>query len=123
LAVTVLTSHDDNDLRAIGYSDTAHELVMRRVRQAVAAGADGVIASGHEVGAIRPVVPPGFKIVVPGIRRESDAANDQKRVATPASAIAAGADHLVVARPIIEAKDPRGAAEIFLDDIRRTLGA
>ncbi len=121
LAVTVLTSHDDKDLKALGYSESVSELVMRRVTQAVAAGADGVIASGREVAAIRPRVPPGFKIVVPGIRRASDAAHDQKRVATPESAIGAGADHIVVARPIIEAKDPRAAAEAFLEDIRKAV--
>jgi orotidine-5'-phosphate decarboxylase len=123
LAVTVLTSYDDQDLKALGYQETVAELVRRRAGQAVAAGADGVITSGHEVAALRPLVPPGFKIVVPGIRRESDTANDQKRVATPTSAIAAGADHLVVARPIVAAKDPKGAAEAYLDDIRKALGA
>ena len=123
LAVTVLTTYDDEDLKALGYKESVSELVLRRAREAVSRGVDGVIVSGREVAAVRPQVPPGFKIVVPGIRRAGDAANDQKRIATPQAAIASGADHLVVARPIIEAKDPRGAALSFLEDIQTGLGA
>ncbi len=126
LAVTVLTSLDLDDLRAMGYAaDSVESLVLARAQQAQAAGCAGVIASGREAQAIRaavgrPMTAFGepFRIVTPGIRPApaadgtlAGAVNDQKRVMTPADAFAAGADYIVVGRPIRDAADPRAAAE------------
>lgn len=122
LSVTVLTSLDAGDLEALGYQGmSVRELVLRRAKTALALGADGVIASGEEAGPIREVAGGKLTIVTPGIRRAQDAANDQKRIATPARAIAAGSDHLVVGRPITRAQDPRRVAEEILDDVAGAL--
>jgi orotidine-5'-phosphate decarboxylase len=113
LAVTVLTSLDRGDLDAamIEAGDPA-AIVVERARRAFAAGADGVIASPQEAAAIRALPEAaGRLIVTPGVRPAGSSANDQKRVATPAEAIRAGADHLVIGRPIWAAADPRAAAE------------
>lgn len=110
LGVTVLTSLDQQALLDIGYNDNAEKLVMRRVEQALAAGIDGVVSSPLEAAAIRAVVPDSFLVVTPGVRPAGAAKGDQKRVATPASALASGASHLVVGRPITQADDPRSAA-------------
>lgn len=118
LAVTVLTSLDDSDLREQGIgSATASELVVHRARLAHAAGFDGVIASGQEAAAVRAATSPGFLIVTPGIRLSEGADGDQARVLTPAKAIAAGASHLVVGRPITAAVDPRAAARVIIEAI------
>lgn len=120
LAVTVLTSLDDADLHEQGItSSSAAELVLHRARLAQAAGFDGVIASGHEAAAVRAATGPDFRIVTPGIRLAEGADADQARVLTPAKAIAAGASHLVVGRPITEAADPRAAARTIIDLIAR----
>jgi orotidine-5'-phosphate decarboxylase len=111
LGVTVLTSLDQAALGAIGYSDTAESLVMRRVQQALEAGIDGVVASPLEAAAIRAVVPKDFLVVTPGVRPKGAAAGDQKRIATPSSALRSGASHLVIGRPITQADDPRQAAQ------------
>ncbi len=122
LCVTVLTSLNADDLKEIGYKDIGvRDLVRLRVRKALEAGADGVIASGEEVEAIRELAGDKLKIVTPGIRRSSDRLHDQKRIATPGQAIAAGADHLVVGRPITQASDPRAAAEEILREIAETV--
>lgn len=110
LGVTVLTSLDRQALDDIGYNDNAEDLVMRRVHQALEAGIDGVVASPLEAAAIRAAVPDSFLIVTPGVRPAGAAVGDQKRVATPAAALASGATHLVIGRPITQAKDPRAAA-------------
>jgi len=110
LGVTVLTSLDKTALEAIGYHDTAETLVMRRVKQAIDAGMDGVVSSPLEAAAIRTVVPKDFLIVTPGIRMPDGEAGDQKRISTPRDALKNGASHLVVGRPITAAKDPRQAA-------------
>jgi orotidine-5'-phosphate decarboxylase len=110
LAVTVLTSLSDADLVELGYGHTARELVERRVRQAVAAGCDGVVASPQEAALARQIGGPGFLVVTPGVRPDWSAKNDQARAATPAEALAAGASHLVCGRPITAAADPRAAA-------------
>jgi orotidine-5'-phosphate decarboxylase len=110
LAVTVLTSLSDADLVELGYGHTARELVERRVRQAVAAGCDGVVASPQEAALARQIGGPGFLVVTPGVRPDWSAKNDQARAATPAEALAAGASHLVCGRPITAAPDPRAAA-------------
>ena len=112
LAITVLTSMDATTLSDIGVSSTPSESVMRLVKLADAAGVDGVVASPQEIETIRSTVSnPNFLVVTPGIRPDATANEDQKRVATPASAIAAGASYLVVGRPITGAPDPLAAAE------------
>ncbi|PWE18462.1 orotidine-5'-phosphate decarboxylase [Marinicauda salina] len=111
LGVTVLTAYDDAMLAEMGYAMGARDLVMRRVDQAMAAGVDGVVASPHEAAEIRARVGDDFLIVTPGVRPAGAEKGDQKRVATPADALAAGASHLVVGRPITGAADPKAAAE------------
>jgi orotidine-5'-phosphate decarboxylase len=110
LGVTVLTAYDDAMLTEMGYGLGARDLVMRRVDQAVEAGLDGVVSSPLEAEVIRARVPEGFLIVTPGVRPAGAALGDQKRVATPADALKAGASHLVVGRPITGADDPEAAA-------------
>lgn len=113
LAVTVLTSLDEAALaRDLGTPVDVGRLVASRARRAVAAGCDGLVASGHEVGMLRAGLGPEPLLVVPGIRPAGDRpADDQKRVATVEEAFARGADHVVVGRPIKNARDPRAAAE------------
>ena len=117
LAVTVLTSSDDADLAAAGYALTARDLVARRAVQARDAGMHGLILSPHEVAAMRALLGPGMALVTPGVRPAGAAPGDQKRVMTPAQAIAAGADYLVVGRPILEAADPGQAARAIIEEI------
>ena len=117
LAVTVLTSMDEKDIAAAGYAGKVNDLVARRVADAKAAGIDGIVASPAEVAAIRRIVGPDVAIVTPGIRPPGAAAGDQKRVAGPADAIRAGADYLVVGRPITGATDPRAAADTIVAEI------
>jgi orotidine-5'-phosphate decarboxylase len=123
LAVTVLTSIVDHDLAEHGVSMPLADLALHRARIARAAGADGVVASGREAAAIRAAAGPGFLIVTPGIRPPDAATGDQARAVTPAEAIAAGATHLVVGRPITRAADPRAAARAILADLVRAPGA
>ena len=110
LGVTVLTSLDRQALLDIGYNDNAESLVMRRVDQALKAGIDGVVSSPLEAAAIRANVPDSFLVVTPGVRPQGADKGDQKRVATPASALDSGASHLVIGRPITQAISPRDAA-------------
>jgi orotidine-5'-phosphate decarboxylase len=117
LAVTVLTSLDENDLAEIGAQGPVRELVVRRARLAIAAGCAGVVASPHEIAAVRAVAPPGFLIVTPGVRPTGAEAGDQKRVMTPREARAAGADLIVVGRPLRDASDPARAARAVVDDL------
>ena len=117
LGVTVLTSLDQNALKAIGYNDNAESLVMRRVEQALEAGIDGVVSSPLEAAAIRAFVPDHFLVVTPGVRPKGADAGDQMRIATPASALKSGATHLVIGRPITQAKDPRAAAQAIAADM------
>ena len=117
LGVTVLTSMDDADLNEAGYGRDAAGLVALRAEQARAAGIGGVVASAHEAEMVRRLVGPDMAIVTPGIRPAGANPGDQKRVMTPAKALAAGASHLVVARPIIEAPDPAAAARAILDEM------
>ena len=118
LAVTVLTSLDAADVAEQGIAGkTPTELVVHRAMLAKATGFDGVIASGQEAARVRTAVGPGFLIVTPGIRLAGDAAGDQARVMTPGRAMAAGATHLVVGRPITAAADPRAAAARILADM------
>jgi len=117
LGVTVLTSMDDHDLAEAGYSGTVGDLVARRAADARASGMDGIVAAPLEAGAVRAIVGPDIAIVTPGIRPAGGDAGDQKRVATPAAAITAGADYLVVGRPITATSDPRRAAEAIIAEI------
>jgi orotidine-5'-phosphate decarboxylase len=118
LGVTVLTSMDDADLRDAGFADTAAKLVAARAADARAAGMDGIVASPIEAEAVRRIVGPDIAIVTPGIRPAGSASGDQKRIATPASAIAAGVDYLVVGRPVTTAADPKRAAEDIIAEIK-----
>jgi orotidine-5'-phosphate decarboxylase len=111
LGVTVLTSLGPEDLAAIGYGLGVEALVERRIRQAVDAGVDGVVASPNEAALARRIGGPDFLVVTPGVRPAGAAMDDQARAATPTDALRAGASHLVVGRPITAAADPRAAAE------------
>lgn len=118
LAVTVLTSLDDADLRAVGVSDATGPQALRLAKLAVASGVRGLVCSAAEVGALRQAVGPEIVLVTPGIRLADDTkADDQKRVGTPASAIRDGSSLLVVGRPIRDAADPAAAARRILDEI------
>src|SRR5439155_3422660 len=116
IAVTVLTSLDEAALRQIGVAATMTEQVERLAVLAQAAGLDGVVASPHEIGRIRLRCGKTFTIVTPGIRAPDDAKGDQRRTMTAAAALAAGANYLVVGRPIISAADPRAAAERIAEE-------
>ena len=119
LGVTVLTSMDDDDLTAAGYAEGIVDTVGRRAAQAKEAGMDGIVASPGEAAMVRAIAGPNIAIVTPGIRPEGAEPGDQKRTATPAAAIAAGADYLVVGRPITAATDPRAAADEIVREIAR----
>ena len=120
LAVTVLTSQDQRACSEAGHTRTPAELVAIRAAAAAAAGCAGLVCSGQELGAVVEVAPRLFKIV-PGIRPAGADAGDQKRVMTPALAIAAGATHLVVGRPIYQAEDPAAAADAIVAEIASAL--
>ena len=118
LAVTVLTSMDAAGLNAAGIADTPTAQVLRLARLARTAGINGLVCSAEEVAAVREAMGPGARLVVPGIRpAASGAPDDQRRIATPAEAIARGASMLVVGRPITRAADPVEAAAAILDEI------
>jgi orotidine-5'-phosphate decarboxylase len=117
LAVTVMTAYDDTDLAAAGYGFSVQDLVARRAAQAWSAKLDGLVLSVAEVPALRLMIDEEMILVTPGIRPQGANAEDQKRIATPAAAIAAGADYLVVGRPITEAEDPAAAAEAIVKEI------
>jgi orotidine-5'-phosphate decarboxylase len=123
LAVTALTSLDQGDLEDLGFQCDARTLVLSRARRALEAGCDGVVSSGLEVPALRESVDHALITVCPGIRPifndEAPAVDDQQRVMTPGRAIAAGADYLVVGRPIRDAADPRAAAEAIQAEIAK----
>ncbi|WP_316858420.1 orotidine-5'-phosphate decarboxylase [uncultured Cohaesibacter sp.] len=121
LGVTVLTSMDDADLSDAGYSLTATELVAKRAADARAAGMDGIVCSAQEATAMRTIVGAHMAIVTPGIRPEGTDVGDQKRVMTPSRAIAAGADYLVVGRPILEADNRKAMARRIVADIEEAL--
>src|SRR5215213_7363223 len=119
LAITVLTSIDANILAQIGVSSTPAESVMRLVKLAEASGVNGVVASPQEIESIRGVIPnPNFLIVTPGIRPAQNESADQRRTATPAAAISAGASYLVVGRPITGATDPVAAAQQIVAEMQ-----
>jgi orotidine-5'-phosphate decarboxylase len=118
LAVTVLTSLGQDDLRSTGIAGGTAEQVLRLGRLAIEAGADGLVCSPLEVAMLRQALGPAVKLVVPGIRPAGSSTGDQTRTMTPAQAVAAGADWIVVGRPITEAPDPAAAAADIADAIR-----
>jgi len=121
LGVTVLTSMDEQDLIAAGYEYDPHTLVLRRAEQALAAGMGGIVCSAEESSAVRKIVGPEMAVVTPGIRPAGADKGDQKRVMTPEDALKAGSSHLVVARPIVKAPDPREAARAILSEMDAAL--
>lgn len=123
LAVTVLTSLSAEDLRQQGTTMSPADLVLHRAKMAYENGFNGVIASGQEAEKIRAMTGPDFLIVTPGIRMTGSAMGDQERVMTPDHAITAGANYLVVGRPITQADDPRSVAENFVKHIEESLGS
>ena len=110
LGVTVLTSLNGQDLAQIGYGKGVEQLVERRIRQAIDAGADGVVASPHEAALARHIGGPDFLVVTPGVRPDWAGKDDQARATTPLEALRSGASHLVVGRPVTSSADPRDAA-------------
>ena len=121
LAVTVLTSMDGNDLRSMGISGEPEAIVVERALAAQAAGVDGVICSGLEAGPIRRATGNAFSIVCPGIRPGGPVGDDQKRSVGVAEAFRAGADAIVVGRPIRQASEPQAAARAIQDEIAQAL--
>ena len=117
LAVTVLTSYDDRDLAAAGYGAGVRATAAERAKNALEIGIDGLICSPEEAANLRTIVGSDMLLVTPGIRPAGAAMGDQKRVATPAAAIAAGADYLVIGRPVIAADNPKAAAEAIITEI------
>jgi len=122
LGVTVLTSYDEADLAASGYRQSVSELVSHRVGQALEIGLPGLVLSPEEAAATRGRVGDRMLLVTPGVRPAGSDSGDQKRIMTPAAAIRAGADHLVVGRPIVAAADPRAAAEAIQAEIAAAKG-
>ncbi|HML12784.1 MAG TPA: orotidine-5'-phosphate decarboxylase [Xanthobacteraceae bacterium] len=117
LAVTVLTSYDDRDLMAAGYGAGVRATAAERARNALEIGVDGLVCSAREIAELREIVGADMLLVAPAIRPAGAEIGDQKRASTPAAAIAAGADYLVVGRPIIAADDPKAAAEAIVAEI------
>src|SRR5260370_2256300 len=121
LAVTVLTSYDDGDLHAAGYRLGVSDLVEARAQQAQVLGVDGLVCSPEEAASLHKIVGHQMVLVTPGIRPAGSATGDQKRIRTPTPAISAGADHLVVARPVMEPADPTAPAETIQPHIAQPL--
>ena len=122
IAVTLLTSLDQKSLEQIGSHDDSRSFVTRLARMAASCGLDGVVASPHEIGIVRKTISdPEFLIVTPGIRSSNDEPDDQRRTLTTAEAIRAGADYLVVGRPILNARDPVAAANRIVEEIESVL--
>ena len=119
LGVTVLTSYDDADLAAAGYGAGVEEMVRRRAAAAREAGVAGVICAPTDAAMVRAVLGPDGLVVTPGVRPAGAAVGDQKRVATPAEAVRAGANMIVVGRPITAVPDPLAAAHEILEDLQR----
>lgn len=118
IAVTILTSHSQNDLEAIGIREKISDQVLALAELALKCGVDGLVASVNEAQMLRKKLGKDFILVVPGIRPAGSATQDQKRIATPAFAVEAGADFLVVGRPIIDANDPCAAATAILAEMQ-----
>ena len=120
LAVTVLTSFDQDDLADLGYNVPISDLVALRVRKAAESGIDGIVCSPLEVARVREIGGPDLKLVTPGVRSAGASKGDQKRVATPREAISDGADYLVIGRQVTRASDPRAACQQILKEIGGT---
>ena len=123
LAITILTSHAEESLGEVGISGSLSESVVRLARLARESQVDGVVASPHEVSLVRAACGPDFLVVTPGIRPSGSEKGDQARAATPEAAISAGADYIVVGRPIRQAPDPRAAAQAIQDTIAKIFPA
>ncbi|GEO83704.1 MULTISPECIES: orotidine-5'-phosphate decarboxylase [Alphaproteobacteria] len=121
LGVTVLTSMDEQDLVDAGYEYDPHTLVLKRAEQARLAGMGGIVCSAEEASAVRKIIGPDMALVTPGIRPAGADKGDQKRVMAPADALKAGSSHLVVARPIVKAPDPKAAALAILAEMATAL--
>lgn len=121
LAVTVLTSYDDADLKEAGYALGVKELVAKRAAQARDIGIKGIVCSAEEAHHLRGIVGKDVLLVTPGIRPAGSATGDQKRIMTPSRAISEGADYLVVARPVVEASDPKASATAIVAEIGQAL--
>lgn len=117
LAVTILTSLDDDDLETMGVSDGVNNQVVRLAKLAQDCGIDGVVCSAYEIDAIRKACGLDFKLLVPGIRPKWSVTGDQKRIMTPRQAIDRGADYLVIGRPITKANDPLEAAQRIAEEL------
>lgn len=117
IAVTVLTSLDEDELHAVGVAGSVEEQVLRLADLTRAAGLDGVVCSAREAEMLRARCGPGFVLVTPGIRPAGSAAGDQSRTLTPAQALRAGADYLVIGRPVTQAADPQAALRAITDDL------
>lgn len=123
IAVTLLTSLSENELKAeLGLHVPPAEAAVRLARLAQAAGCDGVVASPREAAAVRAACGPAFIIVCPGVRPAGSDTADQRRTATPAEAVAAGADYIVVGRPVTRAPDPAAAARAIIEEMEREMG-
>lgn len=118
IAVTMLTSLDDNDLKEVGFSITSNELVLSLAKLAKDSGLDGIVCSAREISTIREAIGKDFLLVVPGIRPEDNKLNDQKRTMTPKGAISEGADLLVIGRPITQSDDQVSALMNILEQIK-----
>ena len=123
LAVTVLTSYDDADLVEASYGSDVTTTVRRRVEQARDTGIDGIVCAPTDAEMVRSILGPKRAIVTPGVRPDGSAVGDQKRIATPYAAILAGADHLVVGRPIVASRDPAASARAVQAEIASAAGA
>ncbi len=121
LAVTVLTSYDDADAAEAGYTGSVADLVERRAAQARDIGINGIVCAATEAARVRAIIGPDGLIVTPGIRPSGSSTGDQKRIVTPKIAIRAGADYLVVGRPVTGAEDPRAAANAIVEEIAAAL--
>jgi orotidine-5'-phosphate decarboxylase len=117
LAVTILTSYNDRDVAEAGYTGSARDQVKAKSEQACALGIDGIVCSAEESEMLRPIVGPTRLLVTPGIRPAGADSGDQKRIMTPAAAIRAGSDYLVVGRPITGAADPKSAADAIVREV------
>jgi len=120
LAVTILTSYNDADVKEAGYVGTVAEQVKHKSAQARTLGIDGIVCSPEESTVVRSVVGPDILLVTPGIRPAGAAVGDQKRIMTPSAAISAGSDYLVVGRPITESNEPKEAADAIIAEIAAT---
>jgi len=121
LAVTVLTSFNEQDLSDLGYQTSVGDLVELLARAAADCGVDGVVCSPLEAARVRPILVPNMVLVTPGVRSRTAGAGDQKRIATPAEAIAAGSDYLVVGRQVTRAKSPKAEVEKITAEVAQAL--